>query len=592
MNQTIPRPEYPRPDFIRKDWMNLNGQWSFEIDQGTSGKDRGLFRADAVLKDSITVPFCPESKLSGVENRDFLNGVWYQRRFSIPGEWAGRRVLLHFGAVDYRTQVWVNGKLAGGHIGGFTPFCLDITDYLENDNLLTVYAEDDPRSQKQPLGKQCRSYDSKGCDYTRTTGIWQTVWMEPVNLLFITGMKNIPDVKNGILALEIAFSGNVSGAVLSVEASFEGESCGTAEFHLTGSSLRGALTLDKLVLWEPGKGNLYDLKLTLKKDGEILDAVDSYFGMRSIEISGQKVLINGKSVFQRLVLDQGFYPDGIYTAPQADALKADIELSMSLGFNGARMHQKVFEPYYLYWADKLGYLVWGEYGDWGMDLSRYEAVREFLPQWLESVDRDFNHPAVVGWCPFNEIQDASKNFCMENGDLVLQPVQDDDAVRTVFRMTKRVDPTRPVIDVSGFFHVETDIYDSHCYNRNVEEFKQYFEAFKEGGQPYVSFNYSTTQKYGGQPYMVSEYGGGFYCPGVELPKEWEPGRFATQQAFMEQYDGLTLAMLDHPNICGFCYTQLYDVEQEMNGLCTYDRTPKFDVEAICKINTHKAAIED
>ena len=592
MEHTVIRNEYPRPDFVRKDWQNLNGEWSFEIDQGLSGKDRGLFQKDAVLEKKILVPFCPESKLSGVENKDFLNGVWYQRAFTVPKEWNDRQILLHFGAVDYAAEIWVNGQSVGKHIGGYTPFHFDITPYLSEENIVTVFALDDVRGRKQPRGKQCHLYHSKGCDYTRTTGIWQTVWMEPVGSAYISQMKNIPDVDNQNLLIDVSFSGNVSKAVLHVKALYQGKVQGQASFRLSGGNIRGTLPLRELHLWQPGDGKLYDLELTLERDGVILDLAKSYFGMRKIEISGQRVLINGKSVFQRLVLDQGFYPDGIYTAPSEEALKQDIELSLKLGFNGARMHQKVFEPYYLYWADRLGYLVWGEYADWGMELSEYEAVRDFLPQWLESVDRDFNHPAVVGWCPFNEIQDGTKNFFMENGELVLQPVQDDDVVRTVYRMTKRVDPSRPVIDVSGFFHVETDIFDAHCYNRNAEEFKKGLEAFQEGGQPYISFNYSSTTKYQGQPYMMSEYGGGFWCPGKTLEEAWEAGRPKTQKEFLAQYEGLTTALLEHPNIFGFCYTQLYDVEQEMNGLLTYEREPKFPFEVIYRINTQKAAIED
>lgn len=592
METTVVRNEYPRPDFVRKDWQNLNGEWDFEIDQGLSGKERGLFQKDVKLKGKILVPFCPESKLSGVEQKDFLNGVWYQRKFTVPKEWNGRRILLHFGAVDYATEVWVNGQSVGKHIGGYTPFQFDITPYLSEENVLTVFALDDVRSGKQPGGKQCHFYYSKGCDYTRTTGIWQTVWMEPVNTAHIHQMKNIPDVDNQSLLLDISFTGEVSKATLHVKALYQGKTQGQMSLKISGSHIRGTLPLKELYLWQPGDGKLYDLELTLERDGVILDLAKSYFGMRKIEISGQRVLINGKSVFQRLVLDQGFYPDGIYTAPSEEALKQDIQLSMRLGFNGARMHQKVFEPYYLYWADRLGYLVWGEYADWRMDLSKYDAVKDFLPQWLEAVDRDFNHPAVVGWCPFNEIQDGTKNFLMENGDLVLQPVQDDDVVRTVYRMTKRIDPSRPVIDVSGFFHVETDIFDAHCYNRNVEEFKKGLEAFKKGGQPYISFNYSTTTKYQGQPYMMSEYGGGFWCPGKTLEKAWEAGRPKTQEEFLSQYEGLTTALLEHPNIFGFCYTQLYDVEQEMNGLLTYERRPKFPFEVIRRINAQKAAIED
>ncbi|GIN69580.1 hydrolase [Bacillus sp. J14TS2] len=593
-NDHIPRNEYPRPQLVRKDWINLNGEWEFEIDASDSGKERKLYNKKHLSR-KIVVPFCPESKLSRIENRDFMNAVWYKREFSIPSNWRDKKILLHFGAVDYETEVWINGHSVGTHVGGYTPFTFDITETLNADggNTVTVYAKDDIKSRLQPCGKQALEYHSNKCRYTRTTGIWQTVWLEAVPLSSIDTFKIISDIDNNRVTIDTSFQGDTLGYSFKTLASYEGRVMGETELLLSyKENIIASIDLSELYLWEPGDGKLYDLQLFLLRDNEVIDEVTSYFGMREIAINKQKVLINGKSVFQRLVLDQGYYPDGVYTAPTEADLKKDIELAIELGFNGARLHEKVFEPRYLYWADRLGFMVWGEYADWGFDFSNLDAFARFLPEWLESVDRDFNHPSIVGWCPLNEIQGAK--FKTESGDSVLLPDQNDHVVSMIYRSTKRMDNTRPVIDVSGFFHVETDIFDAHLYDQDPESFAEKFEDFKHGGKPYISFNYSDEkQKYEGQPYMLSEYGGIFWAPGETLELEdWEAGKPKTKEEFMYRYDGITKALLEHPNIFGFCYTQLYDIEQEKNGLYTYDRRLKFDKEAIKRINSGKAAIEE
>lgn len=569
----IPRPEYPRPQFVRPGWMNLNGPWQFEIDAGRTGRARGL--TDEPLSGEILVPFCPESRLSGVAHTDFMACVWYRRSFTLPEEAQGKRVLLHFGAVDYRTEVWINGQSVGVHEGGYVSFSFDITSALRaGENTVVVCAEDDTRSPLQPTGKQCDQYASYGCLYTRTTGIWQTVWLEWVNPQYIASVKLTPDAPNRMLYIEAEVSGDMQGVTLTAAARFEDRDCGSVCASGRCGIIRAALPLTEEHLWNVGEPNLYDLKLTLEKDGEALDALDSYFGLRTVGFDGKRFTINGRAVFMRLVLDQGFYPDGIYTAPTDADLKRDIELSLAMGFNGARLHEKVFEARYLYWADHLGYLCWGEMANWGLDHSRPDALAPFLKEWLQAVKRDYSAPSIIGWCPFNETWD-------QNGHR-----QCDDVLRCVYRATKALDSSRPVIDTSGNFHVETDIFDVHDYEQKPEVFSEHYRA---GTSP-IWDRFSDRQPYGGQPVFVSEYGGIWWKP--EGGEGWGYGdRPASEQEFLDRYRGLTEVLLNNPDHCGFCYTQLTDVEQEVNGLYTYGRRPKFDPAVIAAVNRQTAACE-
>lgn len=578
----IPRPEYPRPQLVRQRWLNLNGEWEFEIDQAGSGLERG-FEKRSELSGKIVVPFCPESKLSGIGHSDFMQGVWYRREFEIPKDWAGKRVLLHFGAVDYHTVVWVNAGRAGEHRGGYSSFCFDITEYLrEGANVVTVYARDDVRSRNQPAGKQSAKYESYGCYYTRTTGIWQTVWLECVNACHIKSLKYIPSVATSSLFVEAVLSQPREGLQLSAAAAWKGEEVGTKTAKVCGCVASVEIPLSELHLWDVGQGNLYDLKMELRDTEGILDEITSYFGMRSIALDDGYFILNGRTVFGRFVLDQGYYPDGIYTAPSDAALRRDIELSMELGFNGARLHEKMFEPRFLYWADKMGYLVWGEHANWGLNISTADGLSNFLPEWIEGVQRDFNHPSIIGWCPFNETWDEA------DGSRQL-----DSVIETTYRITKALDPTRPVIDTSGHFHVVSDIFDVHDYEQDVEKFRENYAHIGEGiVNDHVARNpfICERQSYSGGAVFVSEYGGIRW--NSDDSTGWGYGDApATEEEFLERYKGLTESLLQNPRISAFCYTQLYDVEQEVNGLCTYEREFKFEPALIRQVNRQKAAIE-
>ena len=567
----IYRSEYPKPQFMRENWLNLNGEWQFEIDNSNSGEERKLFNEAQDFSLKINVPFCPESKLSGVENVDFMNSVWYKREFEITEKQLEGRVVLHFGAVDYKTTVYINGNKCGSHKGGYVSFSFDITDYaVLGKNTVTVHAMDDTRSRMIPSGKQSEKYSSWGCYYTRTTGIWQTVWLEFLPEAHIKSVKYVTDINNATVNINAVLCG--SGTFIA-EAFYDGVSMGKAQTVSGGGNVNITINLAEKHLWEIGNGRLYDLVLTF---GE--DKVQSYFGLRDIRLDGKKFLINGKSVFQRLVLDQGFYPDGIYTAPSDQELCADIKRSQALGFNGARLHEKVFEERFLYHCDKLGYIVWGEYPNWGLDHSYADSIYGILPEWLEEIDRDFNHPSIIGWCPLNETWD-------QNGRK-----QYDEMLALVYKATKAADSTRPCIDTSGNYHVVTDIYDLHDYEQNPDVFASHYEPLGNSNVFDFFSAFKDRQRYDGKmPFFVSEYGG----IGWSVNEGWSYGNAPkSAEEFIERFKGLTDALLDNENMFGFCYTQLTDVEQEQNGLYTYDRKPKFDTEIFKAILSRKADIED
>ncbi|WP_105617188.1 glycoside hydrolase family 2 protein [Vallitalea okinawensis] len=583
MITNIPRHEHPNPQFMRQNWMNLNGEWQFEMDFNQSGEEKKLYKKD--LKDKITVPFCPESDLSSIGYKDFIPAVWYKKVVHLSGQWTKNRVLLHFGAVDYETKVWVNDHYIGTHRGGYSSFHFDISDALTTgDNTIVVYAKDDLRQYNQPGGKQSQKYYSHGCMYTRTTGIWQTVWLESVPHTFISSTKYYTNIEEGVITLTGTVIGDVSNKRLKCQASYKGKPMDSAIVSLDAQTFNTQLKLSEIHLWEVGKGRLYDLELILVENDKNIDVVNSYFGLRSLKLAGQKFLINNQSIFQRLILDQGFYPDGIYTAPTDEALKADIQYSLDMGFNGARLHEKVFEKRFLYHADQMGYLVWGEYPNWGLELSE-DALNIALPEWLEVVERDFNHPSIIGWCPLNETSKEQTNSVVES----------------IYSITKMMDTTRPVIDTSGYVHVATDIYDVHNYEQDPTIFKATYDVLKKGEVP-NDFNRDPYLPYDCKiPYFVSEYGGikwhvdskDKYTYLIEDGTEWGYGNAPkTEEEFIDRYKGLTDALLDNPHMFAFCYTQLCDVEQEVNGLYTYDRRPKFDPETIKTINSRKAAIED
>jgi beta-galactosidase/beta-glucuronidase len=594
---SIPRPEYPRPQFVRADWLNLNGTWQFEADYGDSGIERGV--KDRALTGTITVPFCPESKLSGLEHVDFLNAVWYRKEVAVPASWADKVVLLHFGAVDYDTTVWADGVEVARHRGGFTPFSANLGKCAGQTVTVVVRARD-KHGIPQARGKQANKFAPYACFYTRTTGIWQTVWLEPVSDVAMKRPRITPDVANSRFELVVPLTAHGPGPNLeglTVTATLT-DASGVVSRATVRADLDFAARLildvpeDRKRLWSTTDPHLYGVTLTLLSGKTTIDTVESYAGLRSVALSGMAFKLNGEIVFQRTVLDQGYWPESVMTAPSDDELRLDIERSLAAGFNGARLHQKVFEERFFYWADKLGYLVWGEFGDWGCSgfgpsTNHQQPDASYIAQWLEAVERDYSHPSIVGWCPLNET-------FQENSDQIRQL---DDVTRGMWLATKLADVTRPVLDTSGYAHRvrESDIYDSHDYEQNPEKFAANMAGLADG-KPYINNGWDgkpTNIPYGGQPYFCSEFGGIWWNPAAFDNKEsWGYGeRVTSLDEFYARFEGLCDVLLNDPKMFGYCYTQLTDIYPEENGVYTFDRQPKFDNEKLKAVQTKKAAIE-
>ncbi len=584
---TQPRPEHPRPQFQREAWHNLNGTWEYAMDPGLSGDQRNWHQGFSP-SGLIIVPFCPESRLSGLGWTDFIPCIWYQCTFRVPESWQDRRVLLHFGAVDYDCRVWINGWLVGRHCGGSASFSFDITAALgRGDNRLVVCALDDLRSGLQPSGKQSARFHSQGCHYTRTTGIWQTVWLEAVPVSRIGRVRIVPDLAGGRLVVTPTLIDTTPDQRCRIRV-LDGDT----EVAVTEAAAESGAGIPVLLpqprLWSPADPHLYDLCLELAEGQHVRDRVSSYAGLRQFRISGHRFLLNGEPVFLRFVLDQGFYPEGIWTAPDDHALREDIERSMAVGFNGARLHQKVFEERFHYWADRLGYLTWGEYCDWGMDFSHPQSVRNQQREWREVVMRDLNHPSIVAWTPFNETAGQLRDDVERHRQVVQETVD----------LTRDLDPSRPVHDTSGYVHVDTDIFTVHDYEQDPEAFRKRYDAVNPA-QPDKArvCNPEASVPYQGQPYVVDEYGGTWWSDtsddaGTDRQASWGYGnRPRTIAEVYERMDKLTRVLTTHPYIAGFTYTQLTDVEQEQNGIYTYDRRCKFDPERLRKVFGAPAAIE-
>jgi len=573
---SVPRPEYPRPQFERGDWMNLNGAWTYEFDFSGSGKERGLEKT-AGFGAKITVPFCPESKLSGVGFTDFIPEMWYHRKVTVPAAWAGKKILFHCGGIDYFMELYVDGVFAGTHTGGSSPVDLEIEKFVKpgRKHDFVIRVKDDPRSGYQALGKQSAKYASWACLYTRVTGIWQTVWLEAVDPCGLKRCTVTPDFDAGAFAFAPEFHAAPHGGKLRIRV-LDGKKVAAETLVAAADTARPVLALASPKAWSPASPFLYGIEYTvLDAAGNTVDRVKSYAGLRKFHVEGDRLYLNNEEIFLRFVLDQGFYPDGVWTAPSDEALKHDIELALQAGFNGARLHQKVFEERFHYWADRLGYLTWAEFSDWGMSFWRtrdprtaYHALRDFYAQWTSVVKRDVNHPSILAWTPFNESHEY------------LDLAEHRRIVSDIYDLTKTLDPTRPVNDTSGYVHVKTDLWTAHNYARDAKTLREHMETLP------VWMNRPDDEKgfYNGQPYLLDEYGGVGWIPKWSKPYSsvsWGYGGMPeTEQAALKRISSLTKLLLELPHMRGYCYTQLTDVEQEQNGIYTYDRRPKFDMEKI------------
>ena len=593
------RKEHPRPIFYRKDWINLNGQWSCEFSKDIKGFSKTKLNKKKFTK-KINVPFCPESKLSGIGHTDFIQEMYYQKSFKIHETWKNKKILLHFGGVDYESTIYINKKKVGFNQGGSTPFSLDISSFLiknsENDLKLYVIdkrcagspepkfdykgrgvfrSQDDikkwvlNKNRFQPRGKQSTFRHSYGCYYTRTTGIWQTVWLEAVNYKNIKNINIQANVKSSSFIFIPEYSSKFSGN-LKVDIFFKNKLIKSS--LISTKTKKFAIKIPKVKLWSIGKPNLYNFTFTLIDKNKTIDKVESYGGMRSIEVKKNKIYLNGKKLYQRLVLDQGFYPNGIWTAPSDKDLKNDIILSMKAGFNGARLHEKVFEDRFHYWADKLGYITWAEFPNWGMNENAKASETYFLREWPRIVNYLKNHPSIITWTPFNETNTLECN------------AQHKKLMRIAYDVTKKIDPTRPVNETSGYQHQKTDIWTVHHYEPIPEKLNKALNP-KKG--VYRNFPHFETS-YKNQPYIIDEYGGVWWLP-KQLRKKmrsWGHGdavRPKTLKEVFERMEKQTEVVLKTKHIEGFCYTQLTDVEQETNGVYYYDRKIKFNIKKLKSI---------
>ena len=556
------RMEHPKPQFERENWLNLNGTWQFEMDPGNSGEERGLFQPDAPFSREIRVPFCMESRLSGIGYTDFMPSVWYRRDVEISAEQLEQSVVLHFGAVDYETTVYINGQECGYHKGGYVSFSFEVSRFLTvGRNVITVHAVDDTRDRRIPSGKQSARYGSFGCFYTRTTGIWQTVWLEFVPQTHVEKVRYTVDEENGSVTIAATLSGS---GTLQAEAYYEGEPMGSAQVCSSGGQAILTVKLKETHLWEVGQGRLYDLILTY---GE--DRVKSYFGLRSVRLEGYRFLLNGKSVFQRLILDQGYWKDSHLTPPDEDALIQDIDKIHALGYNGLRKHQKIEDERFLYWCDVKGMLVWSE-APAAYEYSDY-AVEEFSREWMEIVKQNYNHPCIITWTPFNESWGVSQIHTSR---------REQHFTEMIYHLTKTIDPYRPVIVNDGWDHTVSDILTFHDYEESGAILKQrYLEYEKEILEGKMSYNnlkvaFAQGFSYWGQPVIISEFGGIAFN---NDDSGWGYGnKVNTQEDFIRRFDEITTAVKELPYVCGYCYTQVSDVQQEINGLMDMERNFKVE----------------
>lgn len=566
--------------------MNLNGIWEFRIDDDNRGVAAGWSSSSEEFPHRILVPFAFESKRSGIADRSFHSCVWYRRFFHVPDDWAGKKILLNFGAVDYRATVWVNGMIVATHEGGHTPFQCDIslaTDKgraEERGHLLAVRVEDPPTDRYIPRGKQHWEEEPVSIFYARTTGIWQTVWLEPVAESWLENVRITPRI-DGSVSFEATIASPAPFRFVNATILENGHPLASGMSLADGPRAVIAARVGEPKLWCPDAPNLYDVRFELHGPRGLLDVVDSYFGFRSVSTQDGKVLLNNDPIFLRTVLDQGYWPETNLTPPDDEAIQADIRIAKDLGFNGVRKHQKVEDPRYLYWADKMGLLVSGEMAN--AYLFDDHAVGRITREWIEVVKRDYNHPSIVIWVPVNE------SWGVPN----LADARQQAHVRALYYLTKSLDDTRLVIDNDGWEHTDvTDIFAIHDYTRTGEEFYRRFEHIARDGVPlplYGKMYLAPGYRYNGSPIFLSEFGGIGYIrleDRANAPSNsWGySGIEATQEKALARIRGLYEAVARIRKITGVCYTQLYDVEQEVNGLLTYDRKLKFDPDVIRTIN--------
>lgn len=582
MQPKYKRVEYPRPQFKRDSWMNLNGTWSFSFDDLNRGEEKKWFEESNFSKE-INVPFTYETKASGIGEEDFHPYVWYQRTFAIHQSNKGKKAILRFQASDYFTKVWINGQFIGDHKGGNAAFSFDVTDsLLQNKENTIVVKVEDSNSTTQPRGKQRWIKENFGCWYVQNTGIWQTVWLEFLNDAHIERVKMTPNIDQGTIKLDYKFSEEPKNNwKVRTKVLFDGEEIQKLSFTPTrkGQAIEIDVTQSdfewQVYLWTPENPNLYDIEFVLEIDGDEKDRIDSYFGMRKVSISNGQVELNNAPIYQKLLLDQGYWTDTMLTPPSDEALLEDIDKTIAMGFNGVRKHQKLEDERFLYWCDKKGLIVWSEMA------ATYEfsdeAVDNFTREWLDVMQQHYNHPSIVTWVPFNESWGVPKIKTEEKQQAFTQGI---------YYLSKAIDNERPIIVNDGWEHTISDIIALHDYEESGKVFKERYQNADDILGNRVSHNgdkyaFADGFEYNGQPVMITEYGGIAF----NEDSGWGYGnQVETEEEFLDRYQKITDSIKQIPYISGYCYTQTTDVQQEINGLLNEDRTPKIALEKIKKVN--------
>ena len=572
---------YPRPQLRRAEWASLNGAWDFQLDP-----DARLGRPSEVTFDmTISVPFAPETVASGIGDRGFYRACWYRRRVEIAPAAPDERVLLHFGAVDFAATVWINGARAAEHSGGYTPFTIDMTPYLGDSVIqeIVVRAYDDPHDLQQPRGKQDWKLAPHAIWYPRTTGIWQTVWIERVGRSAISSIRWSADVASWELGCRVTVEGPAREDLrLALRLRLASEVLVEDEYLVKAGEVDRRVRLSdpgiddqrNELLWSPDSPTLIEAELELRDTtGAVLDRVASYTAMRSVGVDGDKFLLNGYPQKLRLVLDQGYWPQSGLTAPDDDALRRDVLLAKAMGFNGVRKHQKVEDPRFLHWADREGLMVWAEmpsayrFGD--------RAVERLTSEWLRVIERDRSHPSIVAWVPFNESWGVP--------DLPTVPSHRH-YVQSLYHLTRTADPSRPVIGNDGWESVATDVLGVHDYSddpaalatryASLDSVPAVLAALRPGGRAVTIDGHP----HAGQPIVVSEFGG--IALSAQDGGAWGYARASDADDLARRYAALCEQLRASPMLAGFCYTQFADTYQEANGLLFADRTPKFDLDRV------------
>lgn len=582
--------DYPRPQFVRKEWGNLNGQWNFKFDDYDIGEIEKYY-INFPEENIILVPYTYETKMSGIENEEIHNVVWYNKKVNISRDnILNKRTILHFEGSDYITKVWINGNYIGSNKGGYARFSFDIKDYVqEGENDITVRVEDS-LSKEQPRGKQRYRKESWNCWYIQTTGIWKTVWIEYVSKNYIKHIKNTPDLYNKTLNLEIETNITESEFekqkyYIEAEISFKDKIINKQKEEINEKSQKVKISINgedrehELQLWSPNNPNLYDVIYRLYCENDLIDEVYSYFGIKEISIKDNKIFLNGEELYLKLILDQGYWKDSHLTPPDEDALITDIDSTIELGFNGVRKHQKIEDERFLYWCDKKGLLVWSEMANF------YEftdvSIDNFTKEWLKIVKQNYNHPSIMTWVPINE------SWGLPN---ISEDKKQQSFANSIYYLTKSIDDTRPVICNDGWEHTISDIITMHDYTQDGDYFLSHYIDDKDKIIGNKENNYHKKKifaqgyKYRGQPIILSEYGG----IAINSEKGWGYGKqVKDENELVERFSKLTQAIKNIPYMCGYCYTQLTDVQQEINGLMDEDRNYKVNPEVIRKVNNMK-----